>query len=346
MIDGIAFQTNILALNAAVEAARAGEQGRGFAVVASEVRSLAGRSAEAAKEIKSLIGASVERVEQGTSLVDQAGVTMAEVVDSIRRVTDIVGEISSASTEQSLGVNQIGEAISQMDQTTQQNAALVEEMAAAASSLKSQAQELVHAVAVFQIGGMPHINADTNSVSPRPTYKPTVLFKGVGNHLNPEVRVSASDDVGVDLDSAIQAHADWRSKLRSAANKGEQLDADTISKDNCCALGKWVHGQGASKFGSKPVFVDLIEAHRQFHVEAGKVAKVANQGNESQVQQLMGSGSKFSVASNEVGRLIVQLKNEIKKVGKSVPTRPIGAPKKLIAAVSQTTSTDAEWETF
>ena len=151
VIDGIAFQTNILALNAAVEAARAGEQGRGFAVVAGEVRSLAGRSAEAAKEIKSLITASVERVEQGTALVDKAGATMTEVVASIRRVTDIMGEISAASSEQSAGVGQVGEAVTQMDQATQQNAALVEEMAAAASALNAQAGELVNAVAVFKL---------------------------------------------------------------------------------------------------------------------------------------------------------------------------------------------------
>ncbi|WP_295644109.1 methyl-accepting chemotaxis protein [uncultured Methylibium sp.] len=151
VIDGIAFQTNILALNAAVEAARAGEQGRGFAVVASEVRNLAQRSAGAAKEIKALITASVERVEQGTALVDQAGTTMSEVVASIRRVTDIVAEISGASTEQSSGVAQIGEAVSQMDQATQQNAALVEESAAAAESLKAQAEQLVSAVSVFRL---------------------------------------------------------------------------------------------------------------------------------------------------------------------------------------------------
>jgi methyl-accepting chemotaxis protein len=151
VIDGIAFQTNILALNAAVEAARAGEQGRGFAVVASEVRSLAGRSAQAAKEIKELIHASVQRVEQGSALVDKAGTTMAEVVASIRRVTDIVGEISAASSEQSAGVSQVGEAITHMDQATQQNAALVEESAAAASSLQQQAAQLVHAVAVFKL---------------------------------------------------------------------------------------------------------------------------------------------------------------------------------------------------
>ncbi|HSI57802.1 MAG TPA: methyl-accepting chemotaxis protein [Ideonella sp.] len=151
VIDGIAFQTNILALNAAVEAARAGEQGRGFAVVAGEVRTLAQRSADAAKEIKALISASVERVEQGTHLVDRAGVTMQEVVASIRRVTDIMGEISAASSEQSTGVAQVGEAVTQMDQATQQNAALVEQSAAAAESLKLQAHDLVHAVAVFQL---------------------------------------------------------------------------------------------------------------------------------------------------------------------------------------------------
>ncbi len=152
VIDGIAFQTNILALNASVEAARAGEQGRGFAVVAAEVRSLAVRSAEAAKEIKGLITTSVDRVEQGSVQVDQAGVTMNEVVAGIRRVTDIMGEISAASVEQSAGVGQVGEAVMQMDQATQQNAALVEQMAAAATSLKDQAQELIQSVAVFKLG--------------------------------------------------------------------------------------------------------------------------------------------------------------------------------------------------
>jgi methyl-accepting chemotaxis protein len=152
VIDGIAFQTNILALNAAVEAARAGEQGRGFAVVASEVRALAGRSASAAKEIKSLISASVERVEEGAALVDMAGTTMNQVVEAIARLTQVVTEISAATAAQNLGIGQIGEAVSQMDRVTQQNAALVEEMAAAAASLKTQAQALVRTVAVFKTG--------------------------------------------------------------------------------------------------------------------------------------------------------------------------------------------------
>ena len=176
VIDSIAFQTNILALNAAVEAARAGEQGRGFAVVASEVRSLAGRSAEAAKEIKSLISVSVERVEQGTLLVDQAGSTMQEVVGSIRRVTDIMGEISAASQEQSSGVAQVGQAVTSLDQTTQQNAALVEQMAAAAVSLNSQAGELVQAVSVFKLAAGSQA-MERSTATPRPAAPATAARK-------------------------------------------------------------------------------------------------------------------------------------------------------------------------
>ena len=150
VMDGIAFQTNILALNASVEAARAGEQGRGFAVVASEVRSLAGRSTEAAREVARLVHESVERVQKGTALADQAGMTMGQVVGSIRELTEIVRTIRSASEEQASGVTQITSAVTQMDEQTQQNSALVEEMAAAAEGLKTQAQELVQTASVFK----------------------------------------------------------------------------------------------------------------------------------------------------------------------------------------------------
>src|SRR3954463_12536440 len=155
VIDGIAFQTNILALNAAVEAARAGEQGRGFAVVASEVRSLAQRSAQAAKEIKGLIGASVDRVEAGSRLGADAGKTMSEIVGSVQRVSDIIGEITTASSEQSDGIGQVNTAVTQLDQMTQQNAALVEESAAAAESLKEQATRLAQVVSIFRLEARP-----------------------------------------------------------------------------------------------------------------------------------------------------------------------------------------------
>ena len=177
VIESIAFQTNILALNAAVEAARAGDQGRGFAVVASEVRSLAGRSAEAAKEIKKLISASVAQVAQGTVQADQAGATMAEVVSSIHRVTGIMGEISAASNEQAIGVAQVGEAVTQMDQATQQNAALVDEMAAAASSLNTQAQDLVQTVAVFKLGTEAGVALPARAPLLRATKKPDFVPK-------------------------------------------------------------------------------------------------------------------------------------------------------------------------
>jgi methyl-accepting chemotaxis protein len=176
-IDGIAFQTNILALNAAVEAARAGEQGRGFAVVAGEVRNLAQRSAEAAKEIKGLIGASVDRVDAGSRLVAEAGQTMSEVVGSIQRVTDIVGEISAAAGEQSDGIGQVNVAVNQLDQMTQQNAALVEQSAAAAQSLKDQAARLSQVVSTFRIDGSAAVPVSpmpfTAEIRPKPA-KPVV----------------------------------------------------------------------------------------------------------------------------------------------------------------------------
>ncbi|TAH10879.1 MAG: HAMP domain-containing protein [Curvibacter sp.] len=191
VIDGIAFQTNILALNAAVEAARAGEQGRGFAVVASEVRSLAGRSAEAAKEIKSLINSSVEKVESGTKLVTDAGATMQEIVQSVRRVADVIGEITAAATEQSAGIAGVNQAIGNLDQMTQQNAALVEESAAAAESLREQADRMKQAVAVFRVGAASAQGVELSAVSVRSAAPKATPFKGPERRNSPDAGPAA-----------------------------------------------------------------------------------------------------------------------------------------------------------
>jgi methyl-accepting chemotaxis protein-1 (serine sensor receptor) len=211
IIEGIAFQTNILALNAAVEAARAGEEGRGFAVVAGEVRSLAQRSSAAAKEIKGLIDTSVERVQSGTSLVDEAGRTMAEIIGAVQRVTDIMGEIAAASEEQSSGIEQVARAVTQMDEVTQQNAALVEEAAAAAQSLEDQAAKLRQAVAVFHLD-------DEGTVA-------TGFIHAVSRARSPGASVSAASR------AAVQARPKRAAPAKPAGAAARPLAAATAGGD-------------------------------------------------------------------------------------------------------------------
>ncbi|MDD5480714.1 methyl-accepting chemotaxis protein [Rhodoferax sp.] len=217
VIDSIAFQTNILALNAAVEAARAGEQGRGFAVVASEVRSLAGRSAEAAKEIKMLINTSVEKVASGTQLVSDAGATMTDIVNSVRKVADVIGEITATSGEQSSGISEINGAIGNLDQMTQQNAALVEQSAAAAESLRDQADQLARAVAVFKTSGSGLTLAQhpMRDITPRPQQ---VAYRKSAQLSRPQPKPAlASRPAAKQLGSSTKAPAPKAAGLKAAA---------------------------------------------------------------------------------------------------------------------------------
>ena len=286
VIDSIAFQTNILALNAAVEAARAGEQGRGFAVVASEVRSLAGRSAAAAKEIKTLIDSSVQQVATGTDIVRKAGATIQDIVASSQRVNQLLGDVATGAREQNLGITQITEAVQELDRMTQQNAALVEETAAAAASMQDQAHHLAEEVARFKLPANAQLeskNALAHNVAPVE---------------------------GFNFDQAIEAHRQWKVRLRSAIAKKGKLDADTICRDDQCPLGKWLHGAGSQRWSQKPLFTQLLGKHADFHQSAGSVARKINAGQYADAENLIGAGSHFSSVSLEVTTLLSTAKRQ------------------------------------
>ncbi len=278
-IDGIAFQTNILALNAAVEAARAGEQGRGFAVVASEVRSLAQRSADAAREIKALISSSVQQVEGGTATVRRAGGTIEELVSSSQRVNELLAGIAQSVREQNAGLSQIGQSVHDLDRVTQQNAALVEQTAASAGAMNDQARRLSAEVAHF--------------VLPQPT---SASHAGAG----------AMDVADFDFEAAAQAHRQWKTTLREAITRRDKVDADTLCRDDRCPLGKWLHGAGGQRWGSRPMFVQLLNRHADFHRHAGEAARKINAGNYDEAGRLISSGSAFSELSIEVATLLNQ----------------------------------------
>ncbi|MDE2430526.1 MAG: CZB domain-containing protein, partial [Burkholderiales bacterium] len=276
VIDGIAFQTNILALNAAVEAARAGEQGRGFAVVASEVRALAARSADAAREIKSLITASNEEVSAGTGIVRDAGTTMEEIVSNADRIKSLLEDIATGAREQSVGISQIGEAISELDRNTQANAVLVDETAAAAGSQRGIAVRLAAQVDEFRLPGA----------------KAAPLVEGI------------------DVDAIIDAHRQWKVKLRDAIENGEKVDVKLLSCDNCCVLGKWIYSDG-QRLRERETFTALVEKHARFHRIAGQVGELINQGQYENAENALSHGTPFSTATSDV----VLVLSEAKRLG-------------------------------
>ncbi|MGQ9724104.1 MAG: methyl-accepting chemotaxis protein [Tepidimonas sp.] len=279
VIDGIAFQTNILALNAAVEAARAGEAGRGFAVVAGEVRQLAQRSGQAAKEIKDLIERTVQEVSEGVSVVRGVGQVMQEIVVSANRTRQLMEEVANAAREQQAGVRQIGEAVQELERNTQQNAALAEETATASTAQRDAALRMAALVDEFRLAGS------------RSQYPSAVQ--------------------GLDVDEIIDSHRQWKVKLRDAMENHGTVDVETLRRDDCCTLGKWIYGSGQQRYGGKPRFAELIERHRHFHQVAADVGELINQRQFDRAEEAIAPGTPFSEAT----RGVVQVLSAVKRIG-------------------------------
>lgn len=276
VIDGIAFQTNILALNAAVEAARAGEQGRGFAVVATEVRALAGRSAAAAKEIKTLITTSTDEVSKGAGIVRQASEHMNQIVSNADQVKNLLGEVTNGAHEQSLGIAQIGQAVQELDHNTQANASLVQQSASLSHTLRAAAVRMAAQVDEFRLPGA--------VVSP--------LVEGI------------------DVDAIIDGHRQWKVKLRNAIDSGDKVDVATLSRDDCCGLGKWIYGDG-QRLRERSSFTALVSHHTHFHQVAGQVGQLINEGRYHQAEDALAPGTPFSEATSAV----VQVLSAAKRMG-------------------------------
>jgi aerotaxis receptor len=346
VIEGIAFQTNILALNAAVEAARAGEQGRGFAVVAGEVRALAQRTTGAAKEVRQLIAEAGERVEQGAGHSRAAQDGMAQALQAAGRVGQLLQEIDHATREQQLGVAQVNEAVTHMDGVTQQNAAMVEQLAAAAQQLESQVGRVNEAITLFRLRADQPTLAERDAVALRRAHKAPAAATAAA---------SASDGA-FDLDQAVAAHLQWKTKLRNAIDRGETLDVDTLCRDDRCPLGQWLHGQGRQRWGHVPEFTTLLERHADFHRTVGAVARQVNAGQKDAAGRALQGGTAFARATQATVMAIKALQRVVQaarpKAGAApatpprpaAPARPAAPPTPATAAA--TTADGDDWAEF
>lgn len=343
LIEGIAFQTNILALNAAVEAARAGEQGRGFAVVAAEVRSLAQRSAAAAKEIKELIQSSSQAVKRGSERADNARSRMDEAMASVGRVTSLLEQINHASKEQAIGVGQINDAVVHLDTITQQNAAMVEELAASASTLNDQVGMVHNTIRVFRLTDKDTTLAEEDAVALR---KQSRADKTAGQNGD-----------SFDAKEAVSDHQQWRVKLRNAINRNLTLDVEQVRRDDCCALGQWLHGPGEQRWAAKPSFTKLLKSHQTFHDAVGRAAELINQKRADDAAAMLESGQPLHRAGQDLSQAIHAMERDL--AGQSAPasasasasgsaraTRPMAAAESSPDVPAMETAGGADWETF
>jgi len=281
VIDDIAFQTNLLALNAAVEAARAGEQGRGFAVVATEVRNLAQRSATAAKEIKTLIEDSVANVEEGSELVNQSGKTLEEIVESVKKVNDFIAEIAAASSEQYAGIDQVNQAVSQMDEVTQQNATLVEEAAQTSQMMDEQARELGELISFFKTGNETEATQDGwNGVERRSPNRPWSS--------------PAKSAPKLDFASARAKHKLWKTRLRAFLDGESSMSEEEAVSHHDCDLGKWLYSVGLRDHGELPQMQELEKIHAEMHTLIKQVIRAKQEGDTKKAETTFARVERYS----------------------------------------------------